>query len=261
MRIDSYLTDTGVAESRTKAKEMILSGVIYVDGVCCTKPSQEVEHPQIEVRGETLCYVGRGGLKLEEALRQFSVSVQGMTAVDIGASTGGFTQCLLMQGAKKVYAVDAGHGQLHEKLRRDPRVVSMEGVNARMLTQTMLGESCDIAVMDVSFISQSLLYPTVRTLLRENGLLISLIKPQFEVGKAYIGKNGIVRDRKRCVEAMERLVEEAALSGLYCQKIIASPITGGDGNHEFLGLFACGREPIKPMVTADQIKMLVFRKQ
>lgn len=251
MRLDRYLTLTGFAESRTKASEMIRGGIVWVDGQQCTKPSREVETPNVEMRGEPMQYVGRGGQKLAHALDFFDLCVEGKTAVDIGASTGGFTQCLLMHGAARVFAVDAGHGQLHPLLRSDSRVVSMEGINARTLTAAQLGKRCDLAVMDVSFISQVLLYPAVTEVLTENGYLISLIKPQFEVGRQFIGKKGIVRDRRACLDAIKRLIEEARRTGLICRNVTESPIVGGDGNREFLAYFDRGREqPMMPEALA-----------
>lgn len=255
MRLDVYLTAAGFAESRTKAREMILSGIVWADGRQCAKPSQEVDAPTVEIRGESMPYVGRGGLKLAHALDVFGICAEGKTAVDIGASTGGFTQCLLMRGAARVFAVDAGHGQLHPLLRGDRRVVSMEDVNARTLTAQLLGSRCDLAVMDVSFISQTLLYPAITSVLTERGILVSLIKPQFEAGKRNIGKNGIVKDRKVCRDVIETVICEAQNCGMYCRGIADSPITGGDGNREFLAWF--DRNGIVT-VTADDITALVF---
>ena len=238
MRLDVFLTEKGYFESRKKAADNIKAGNVFVNGVAVTKSAFDVcDCHNVTVTGELCPYVGRGGFKLEGALKAFSVDTKGKICVDIGSSTGGFTDCLLQKGACRVYAVDSGKDQLHPKLREDSRVVCMEGVNARILDSSMLGEKCDIAVMDVSFISQTLLHSSVSQLLKEDGIFISLIKPQFEVGPSLVGKKGIVKDEKARLYACERVKESALAYGLEAQKIIPSPILGGDGNKEFLGLF------------------------
>jgi 23S rRNA (cytidine1920-2'-O)/16S rRNA (cytidine1409-2'-O)-methyltransferase len=201
-------------------------------------------------------YVGRGGLKLEAALDAFRIDVTELVAADIGASTGGFTDCLIKRGAKKVFAVDSGINQLHKSLISDNRVVSMEKMNARNLTAEVLGELCDIAVMDVSFISQALLYGSVKSILKENGIFISLIKPQFEAGRNNIGKNGIVRDISIHATLIKRLFDTAESYGLFCGGAIRSPIEGGDGNIEYLALFEKTKSGI---ITDDRyINKLVY---
>lgn len=258
-RLDVYLAASGFAQSRQKAKNLIEAGEVTVDGRICTKPSfaiDEAQKPHIEVRSDTVHFVGRGGYKLQGALDAFGVDVTGMTVADIGASTGGFTQCLLMHGAKKVFAVDAGKGQLHPSLRADSRVVCMEETNARELQPTDLGERCDLCVMDVSFISQMLLYPAVLRILREDGLFISLVKPQFEAGKQKVGKGGLVRDPKVHIRILTDVVACAAGYGLYCRDLIRSPIDGGDGNREYLALFS--RTEVQT-VTDLQIRQTVNR--
>lgn len=238
MRLDVYLTENNIYESRKKASDNIKNGYVRVDGRIVTKPSCEVDGTEtIEAVGEMCPYVGRGGFKLEKALDEFKIDVSKKVCVDIGASTGGFTDCLLQRGASKVYAIDSGRDQLHGKLKNDCRVCCMEGVNARYLTHEDIGEKCDIAVMDVSFISQTKLYTSVASVLKKGGLFVSLIKPQFEAGKALVGKNGIVKDDKVRLGVCESIKETARLYGLEMMNIIQSPIKGGDGNVEFLALF------------------------
>lgn len=248
MRADLYLYQNGHSDSREQARRLIEAGAVRVDGVTVKKPSVaidellthtvEIEKPASER------YVGRGGLKLERALEAFSVSAEGVTALDIGASTGGFTDCLLTRGAARVYAIDSGEGQLHPKLRADARVVNIEKCNARALTFDQIGESVSLAVMDVSFISQTCILPVIPPLLREEGMLISLIKPQFEAGRSAIGKGGIVRRREHRETAIRRVLEGAEGAGLVCVGLTVSPITGGDGNIEYLALF-CRRGAVR----------------
>ncbi len=250
MRADLYLTSRGYVSGREKAKELIEGGNVTLDGKVLKKASdpvnEETEHA-VEIRNP-FRYVGRGGLKLEAALNAFSLDVEGKTALDIGASTGGFTDCLLQHGAARVFAVDAGEGQLAEKLAADARVISKEHLNARNLSpEDLAGERVDLIVMDVSFISATYLLPRFPELLRESGEAVCLIKPQFEVGKAWIGKGGIVRDPKAHRAAVEQVFAAAEQSELVPVGLIASPITGGDGNREFLAHFcrkATGRTPL-----------------
>lgn len=241
MRADLYLFQKGYTDSREQARRLIEAGAVRVDGIPVKKPSlaldEEGEHVVEIIRPAAERYVGRGGLKLERALSYFAIDPAHMTAVDIGASTGGFTDCLLQNGADRVYAVDSGEGQLHPRLRADSRVVNIEKCNARSMTEETLGERVDLAVMDVSFISQTCILPVLPFLLRENGLLISLIKPQFEAGRSAVGKGGIVRRREHREAAIRRVLEGAAASGLSCVGLTVSPITGGDGNIEYLALF------------------------
>lgn len=245
MRLDVFLTQQGLAESRKKASDMIKNGCVFYRDICVTKPAfildNGAERTDIDIRGDVLKYVGRGGLKLEYALGHFGIDPRGMTAVDIGSSTGGFTDVLLQAGAGKVFAVDSGKDQLHSKLRRNCRVVVMESFNARHLTGKDLGEECDIAVMDVSFISQTLLYDAVQRVLKPGGIFISLIKPQFEAGKEHLGKNGIVKDDKARLNVCEKIKNEAEKHGMYCRGITPSPIKGGDGNTEYLACFVYGK--------------------
>lgn len=240
MRIDVYMAENGIAESRSKAQAMIAEGAVLLNGSAVTKPSAAVTESDtvtITARPE---FVSRGGKKLNHALEQFGVNVTEAVCVDIGASTGGFTDCLLKRSAKKVYAVDSGKDQLHHLLRADSRVVCMEKTNARALTHEALGEKCDVAVMDVSFISQTLLYPAVKSCLKNGGSFISLIKPQFEATASALGKGGILRDKKIHIRVIEKILTEAEKNGLTPLSVIPSPIEGGDGNREYLAHFING---------------------
>lgn len=239
MRIDVFLARRADIGSREKAKRIISDGRVYINGKRCDKPSASVEESDcIEVEKPSGTeYVSRGGYKLEAALDAFSLDVKGLVATDLGASSGGFCDCLLQRGAAKLYAVDCGSGQLAEKLRRDCRVISMEHTNARFLTAESIGEPVDMVVMDLSFISQTLVFPAVCRILRRGGVLISLIKPQFEVGRSYVGKNGIVKNEKVRRQAVERVLDNAASFGLISRGVIESPIRGGDGNVEYLSVF------------------------
>ncbi|MBR2635161.1 MAG: TlyA family RNA methyltransferase [Clostridia bacterium] len=237
-RIDVYLVQKGFTESRSLAAALIRSGAVSVNGKICTKPALEVaEGAEISLAESPLTrYVSRGGLKLEAALEAWGYDPKGRVCADIGSSTGGFTDCLLQRGAAKVYAVDSGSDQLHPSLRERSEVVVMENVNARHLTREDL-EAVDLAVMDVSFISQTLLYPAVMRILKEDGVFISLIKPQFEVGKAHLGGGGIVRSRAAREAVPKKIAEAAEKNGLKLEKTMLSPIQGGDGNVEYLAYF------------------------
>ena len=238
MRLDVYMTENGYCESRKKSSDLIKNEQVFVNGKCVKKPSFDVdENAKIEIIGEVCAFVGRGGLKLLGAIEAFSLDFQDKICADIGSSTGGFTDCMLQHGAKKVYAIDSGKDQLHTKLRTDSRVVCMEGVNARYLDSEMLGEYCDIATMDVSFISQTLLYEATRNILKDGGLFVSLIKPQFEAGREGIGKNGIVKDEKVRQNVIENITNIASRFGFERIGLADSPIYGGDGNKEYLALF------------------------
>ncbi len=239
MRADVFLTQGGYVGSRKRAQDLIERGLVTVDGTILKKPSQPIaEGEHTVVVRDDLPFVGRGGLKLAEALSQFSVAVEGLTALDIGASTGGFTDCLLQNGARSVWAVDSGAGQLADKLASDARVHSLEHTNARDLTLDQIGGNpVDLIVMDVSFISATYILPRFTALLKENGQAICLVKPQFEVGPAMLGKGGIVKDPSAHRAAVERVLSAARATGLTPMGLIASPIEGGDGNREFLAYF------------------------
>lgn len=235
MRLDLYLAANGLAKSRSRAAQLISGGFVSVNGKIVTKSAYDIaENDEIRLLGEEHQYVGRGGMKLEGALDRFSVSVNGLVCADIGASTGGFTDCLLQRGAVRVYAIDSGHGQLDPKLAEDARVVNLEGCNARYLTVSHLGEPCDCAVSDLSFISQTLVIPAVSSILKDHAVYIALIKPQFECGREAVGRGGLVKDKKQHTEAIRRVISCAAENGLAPCGIMKSPITGGDGNTEFL---------------------------
>lgn len=239
MRVDQYLVKYGHSRSRELARKSIESGLVTIDGRLVKKSSEKIDESlSHSVSCESsLPYVGRGGLKLEAALDSFAIDPTGKTCIDIGASTGGFTDCLLKRGAAHVYAVDSGHGQLAPELLTDSRVTSLEGINARFLAFDTIGEKADIIVMDVSFISQTLILPRLSALLKDDGVAVTLIKPQFECGREAIGKGGIVKKPEHRIAAVRRVVEGAAENGLHIASLIRSPIEGGDGNVEFLSLF------------------------
>ena len=235
-RLDVLLTEQGYAENRTKAQAIIMSGIVYVDGQKADKPGTAYEDTvSIEVRGGACPYVIRGGLKLEKALRDFGVKPEGFVCSDSGASTGGFTDCLLQQGARKVFAIDVGYGQLDWKIRSDPRVVVMEKTNIRYVTPEQLGEPLDLSVVDVSFISLKIVLPAIRALLKPTGQVLCLIKPQFEAGREKVGKKGVVREKSTHVEVLQGFVELADSLGFHILGLTYSPVKGPEGNIEFLG--------------------------
>ena len=238
-RLDQLLVERGSFTSREKARRTIMAGRVRVDGRLVDKPGSAVAaDAKLEVVGPAEPFVSRGGRKLARALDHFAVAVEGLVCLDAGASTGGFTDCLLQRGAERVYAIDVGYGQLDYGLRNDPRVVVMERTNARQLTPEDIPERCDLATFDLSFISLTKVVPAVARLVRSGGRLITLIKPQFEVGKGRVGKGGVVRDdvlRKKVI--VERIDDLEAI-GLTCQGWIDSPITGARGNLEALALFS-----------------------
>jgi len=234
-RLDKLLVARGLAESREKAQALILAGEVYVEGQRVDKAGTKVpQEARIEVRREVLPYVSRGGLKLEHALKAFGLKVEGLVCADLGASTGGFTDCLLKHGAQKVYAVDVGRGQLHFRLREDPRVVVMEGINARYLKAEDLPEPVDLITIDVSFISLTKILPAAVKLLKPGGLIVALIKPQFEVGRGRVGKGGVVRDPALHQEVIAKIKDFAQELGLEVLGLTESPLLGPAGNKEFL---------------------------
>lgn len=235
-RLDVAMAAQGLAESRQKAQAIIMSGLVFVDGKRVDKCGAQIaDTAVIEVRGKTLRYVSRGGLKLEKAMQCFPLTLQDVIAMDCGASTGGFTDCMLQNGAKKVYAVDVGYGQLDWKLRQDERVVCMERTNARYLTREQIPEPLDFVSVDVSFISVGLILPALRPLLADNANLVCLIKPQFEAGKDKVGKKGVVRDPKVHLAVLEQFLRHAAENDLTVKGMTYSPIKGPEGNIEYLG--------------------------
>jgi len=241
-RIDKLLVERGLAESRTKAQAMVMAGVVLVNEQRVEKPSEQfASDSQIRVKhadDPTSRYVGRGGLKLEAALNAFQIDVRGAMCLDVGASTGGFTDCLLQNGAVKVFAIDVGHNQIDWRLRNDPRVEVREGVNARYLQPQDFPTTFDIAVIDVSFISVAKILPSVAPLLKPDASLVVLIKPQFEVGRADVGSGGIVRDEEKRLRAVENVNQFATELGLEPRGIIESPITGAEGNVEYLAHYS-----------------------
>lgn len=235
-RLDILLLNKGLAESRAKAQAIIMEGLVFVGGQRVDKPGTPTDpEAQIEVRGKLCPYVSRGGLKLEKALDFFGVCPEGFACSDSGASTGGFTDCLLQKGAKKVYAIDVGYGQLAWKIREDPRVVVMERTNIRNVTPEQIGEPLDLSVVDVSFISLKLVLPVIHQLLKPTGQVLCLIKPQFEAGRDKVGKKGVVRELSTHVEVLENFLELARGLGFTVVNLTYSPVKGPEGNIEFLG--------------------------
>ena len=239
MRIDLFLFKNDYVKSRQKAKTLVEEGNVKIDGEVIKKPSYDIDEcskHMVEIFDDCP-YVSRGGLKLESIIKHLNYDINGKICVDIGASTGGFTHCLLLNGAKKVFAVDSGSNQLATELLEDPRVVSIEGYNARNISVDDIGTLADVITMDVSFISQTLIIPAASQLLNENGVFFSLIKPQFEVGRAGVGKGGIVKDSKARLAAVDKVVDFAKSIGFISKGVTESPIHGGDGNIEFLAHF------------------------
>ena len=235
-RLDILMVEQGLAESRQKAQAIIMAGQVYTGERRLDKAGMTLdEDTALEVRGQTLRYVSRGGLKLEKAMRHFPIRLEGKTAADIGASTGGFTDCMLQNGAAKVYAVDVGYGQLAWSLRSDPRVVVLERTNARYLTHEIIPDVLDFASIDVSFISLKLILPALRQLMSEEGEVVALIKPQFEAGREKVGKKGVVRDPAVHLEVLEHFLDHAAQAGFTVKGVDFSPIRGPEGNIEYLG--------------------------
>ena len=234
-RLDVYLTVSGLVSSREKAKDRILNGDVKVNGKPVNKPGAPVDESDIvELGGEDMPYVSRGGLKLEKAVREFGIRLEGFTCVDAGASTGGFTDCMLKEGAAKVYAVDVGTDQLHESLRSDPRVVSLEKTDIRTLSPDTFGGAVDFLAADLSFISLSKAFPVFLPLLKDGGELVCLIKPQFEAGRDAVGKNGIVKDRKAHRNVLKEVTGLAFGMGFSLTGLTFSPIRGRGGNIEYL---------------------------
>lgn len=245
IRLDQRVHELGLTESREKARGLIMAGSVLVDGEKQTKPGFAVaETAEITVKGDKLPYVSRGGLKLEKALDTFGIDPAGFVCVDCGASTGGFTDCLLQRGASHVYAVDVGYGQLAWSLRSDERVTVMERTNARSLTPDMFPESLDMAVMDMSFISLRLVLPAVRTLLKESGQVVCLVKPQFEAGREKVGKKGVVRDPAVHREVLESFCAALPALGFALAGLTYSPVRGPEGNIEYLAWLKTGGESI-----------------
>lgn len=257
MRADIFLFNIGIAKSRSHAQALISDGVL-IGGKRIEKPSADIPENTKKEAVTVVSpseFVGRGGIKLKHALKMFGIDARGLIAVDLGASTGGFTDCLLRNGAKKVYAVDVGHGQLDLSLISDSRVVNMEGTNARTLTGSDFPDKIDIVVSDLSFISQTLVFPSVSDILRDGGAFVSLIKPQFEAGKGNIGKGGIVRDKSVHCEAIKNVFASAKANRLTPCMLSPSAIRGGDGNREYVALFIKGAD--RKDICKEQISDIV----
>ncbi len=253
-RLDVLLVERLYAETRSKAQAIIMSGNVYVNGQKADKPGISYEETvEIEVRGAVCPYVSRGGLKLEKALRDFGVKPEGYVCSDSGASTGGFTDCLLQQGASKVFAIDVGYGQLDWKIRSDPRVVVMERTNIRYVTPEDLGEKLDLSVIDVSFISLKIVLPVIKELLKPTGQVLCLIKPQFEAGKEKVGKKGVVRDAATHQEVLDSFVALANELDFRILGLTFSPVKGPEGNIEFLGHLSVADVPGISLDTAQVV--------
>ncbi len=254
-RLDIALVEGGHAESREKAKALIMAGIVYVNNQKCDKAGDTVKADDIiEVRGEKLPYVSRGGLKLEKAMKVFPISLEGCVCADIGASTGGFTDCMLQNGAAKVYAIDVGYGQLAWKLRCDKRVVNLERTNFRYVTSEQVDTPLDFASVDVSFISLSLILPVMRTLMKENATAVCLIKPQFEAGRENVGKKGVVRDKNVHIAVIEKIIALLYENKFSLLGLTFSPVKGPEGNIEYLCFIQKSDCPEnKADVTAQQV--------
>ncbi len=255
-RLDVYLVEEGLISGRDLAKSIIMEGKVYVNSQKADKAGMQIgDKDKVEVRGETLRYVSRGGLKLEKAMKSFPIDLKGKTAMDIGASTGGFTDCMLQNGAEKVFAVDVGYGQLAWKLRTDERVVNMERTNIRNVTIEDIGSPLDFASIDVAFISLELVLPVAHALLKDGGHVVALIKPQFEAGRDKVGKKGVVRDGAVHREVIEKIVNFAQHRGFAVLGLDFSPIRGPEGNIEYLMYAEKGKGEEKDFT--EEIKSLV----
>lgn len=238
-RLDVLLVNNGLAETREKAKRTIMAGLVTVDGRLEDKPGSRFDiDSDVQVKGQECPYVSRGGLKLEKAINEWGVSCKDAVCIDMGASTGGFTDCMLQHGARKVYAIDVGYGQLDYRLRTDERVVNMEKTNIRYLDTTLIEEPIDLISIDVSFISVKHMFPVAARVLSEDGMILCLVKPQFEAGREQVGKGGIVREPSVHEDVINNVIGYAAENGLYAQELSYSPIKGTKGNIEYLLLLS-----------------------
>ena len=261
MRADIYVHSFGYVKSRQNAKVLIENGNLLIDGYKITKPSQNIDETlphKVEILDQPR-FVSRGGEKLAFALLEFDINVQGCNCIDIGASTGGFTDCLLQNGANSVYAVDSGHSQLDSKISDDIRVTSIEKYNAKFMQKDDFPHLFDLAVMDVSFISQTLIHPNVSSVLKNGGAFITLIKPQFECGRSALNSKGIVKSPAYHTNALTKVIDSALINGFSCIDITRSPIEGGSGNTEFLAYFIKSDNP-QIMVTTEKIKRITQSK-
>lgn len=257
IRLDAYLVNHGLTQSRERAKALIMAGQVYVKNQKSDKAGMMIDNAEtaVEVRGEQLKYVSRGGLKLEKAMEEFPIDLNGKTTMDIGASTGGFTDCMLQNGAKKVYAVDVGYGQFAWKLRSDDRVVNMERTNIRYVKHEDIGEPLDFASIDVSFISLKLVLPVAYRLLSDTGEVVVLIKPQFEAGREQVGKKGVVRDKNVHFSVIRSVLDFAEETGFNIAGLSFSPVKGPEGNIEYLAYLR--KSGISRKFTDDEIKEVV----
>lgn len=257
-RIDVLLVKKGFFKSREKAKRVVMEGVVYVEEERIDKPGQKVDiNSSITVKGDPIPYVSRGGLKLEKAIEKFNIDLQSKTAIDIGASTGGFTDCMLKKGAKKIYAIDVGYGQLDWKLRNDSRVVVMERTNIRYVGGEDIGEKADFISIDVSFISLELVLPVASSLLKDEGEVVALIKPQFEAGRKQVGKKGLVKDKEVHLEVLNKISKICNDNSMKIKGLTYSPITGATGNIEFLAHIVNDKEGIKDGISSFEIKKTI----
>ena len=254
-RLDQLVFDLGLAESRERAKTTVMSGLVFVNGQRADKPGMQVSPDiKVEIKGTALPYVSRGGLKLEKALKVFPIDVKDKVCIDCGASTGGFTDVLLKNGAAKVYSVDVGYGQLAWSLRNDERVVNMERTNIRYISSELIPEPLDICVMDLSFISVKLVLPAVCALLKDNAQLVCLIKPQFEAGREEVGKKGVVRDKAVHLSVIESVLSFAPTVGMTVMGLDFSPIKGPEGNREYLCYMKKGVQEAGPIDVAAVVE-------
>lgn len=245
IRLDVALFERGLAPSREKAKAIIMAGIVYVNNQKSDKAGKEIsEDDIIEVRGNTLKYVSRGGLKLEKAIQCFPINLDNKICMDVGASTGGFTDCMLMNGASKVYSIDVGYGQLAWKLRTDPRVINLERTNFRYVTKEQVPDAIDFSSVDVSFISLKHILPNLNSLLKDDGQAVCLIKPQFEAGREKVGKKGVVSDLATHLEVVERIIDLSVENGFSVKGLEFSPVKGPEGNIEYLIYLQKSNEPI-----------------
>ena len=255
IRLDQLVFELGLAESRERAKTTVMSGLVFVNGQRADKPGMQVSPDvNVEVKGTALPYVSRGGLKLEKALKVFPIDVNDKVCIDCGASTGGFTDVLLKNGAAKVYSVDVGYGQLAWSLRNDERVVNMERTNIRYISSELIPEPLDICVMDLSFISVKLVLPAVCALLKDNAQLVCLIKPQFEAGREEVGKKGVVRDKAVHLSVIESVLSFAPTVGMTVMGLDFSPIKGPEGNREYLCYMKKGVQEAGPIDVAAVVE-------
>lgn len=256
-RLDVLLVEKGFFDSREKARKSIMAGLVFVDNNRVDKSGEKVKtSAEIIVKGNAIPYVSRGGLKLEKAMREFNLDLKDKVCMDVGASTGGFTDCMLKNGATKVFAIDVGYGQMAWELRTDPRVVCMERTNIRYVKEEDLGERADFSSIDVSFISLRLVLPVVWELLKDDGEVVALIKPQFEAGREKVGKKGVVRDPKVHKEVIERITGFAIEKGFKLKGLSFSPIKGPEGNIEYLAYLSKNRDNILDM-SEDKLNSLI----